>query len=145
MESSTGSSRISAYSCEYVHPLNSNGLLLFFGQSVNVEFLRIPPAQRADPSLPLFIYGHSMGGMAVLKYMQDHPHAHVDGIIIASPLLNLTKPIPWWKRQMLEYCTDLFGEFFIRCADSTCRPAAAVHLVCRGLSIYCASQHAVHR
>lgn len=55
-----------------------------------------------------------MGGMAVLKYLQEHPHARIDGAIIASPLLNLTKPIPWWKRTMLEYCTEMFGEFFIR-------------------------------
>lgn len=71
--------------------------------------------QRADPNLPLYLYGHSMGGLAVLRYMQLHRHTPVCGAIIASPLLKLVgkKQPSWIKQKLLYYASDLLAEVFI--------------------------------
>lgn len=75
---------------------------------------------RADPRLPLYLYGHSMGGMAALRYIQLHPHTRIDGAIITSPLLTLVKPIPWLKRMLLELVHGTMGEFLISSGIDPC-------------------------
>lgn len=47
------------------------------------------------PGLPLFLYGHSLGGMIVLQYvMRRHPD--LAGAIVSAPLLQLSyKPEVW--------------------------------------------------
>eukprot|EP00123_Amoebidium_parasiticum_P013929 comp22228_c0_seq1/m.32771 comp22228_c0_seq1/g.32771 ORF comp22228_c0_seq1/g.32771 comp22228_c0_seq1/m.32771 type:complete len:470 (-) comp22228_c0_seq1:16-1425(-) len=76
--------------------------------------------QRADPHLPLYLYGHSMGGMAVLRYIQTHPHSRIDGAIVASPLLALSKPIGPVRRMLLELVYPVMGEFLISSGVDPC-------------------------
>ncbi len=57
------------------------------------------------PSLPCFLYGHSLGGNLVLNYaLRRQPQ--LAGLVISSPLLEPTAPPPLWKRavaHMLDY------------------------------------------
>ncbi|KNC83817.1 hypothetical protein SARC_03946 [Sphaeroforma arctica JP610] len=69
--------------------------------------------QQADPMKPLYLFGHSMGGLAVLRYIQTHPLSRIEGAIIASPFLKLTKALPWWKALMLKQAAGVLGEFLI--------------------------------
>jgi alpha-beta hydrolase superfamily lysophospholipase len=48
------------------------------------------------PGVPLFLYGHSMGGNLVLNHILRRPAA-VTGVIITSPLLRLIDEPPRWK------------------------------------------------
>lgn len=48
------------------------------------------PQGRAD-----IVFGHSFGGLlAILRALQQAPRA----LILSAPLLELSLPVPWWKR-----------------------------------------------
>ena len=38
--------------------------------------------------VPVFLLGHSMGGLAVMDYIIHHPDAPIHGLIVSSPLLS---------------------------------------------------------
>jgi len=44
--------------------------------------------RQADEGLPLFIYGHSMGGLVVLSVASRNPHINFAGVISSSALLG---------------------------------------------------------
>ncbi|KAF8483652.1 lysophospholipase [Russula ochroleuca] len=53
-------------------------------------------AQEANPTVPIFLMGHSMGGALVLSFV-TRPHtqesvSQLSGIIASSPCIRLTKP-----------------------------------------------------
>jgi alpha-beta hydrolase superfamily lysophospholipase len=48
-------------------------------------FLQLIRAQENE--LPLFLMGHSMGGLIVLNYMLHHPEENINSVIVSSPLL----------------------------------------------------------
>jgi alpha-beta hydrolase superfamily lysophospholipase len=50
--------------------------------------------------LPLFVLGHSQGGLKVIRYGLDDRSAGLAGIISLSPALGLSVPIPAWKSFM---------------------------------------------
>jgi len=47
-------------------------------------------------ALPLFILGHSMGGLIVLRYIEEY-NADLRGAIVTSPWLATGPSIPRWK------------------------------------------------
>jgi len=51
---------------------------------------------KADPTLPHFIYGHSMGGAFSLLYLERLPHQFT-GAIITDPLIKLHFTVPALK------------------------------------------------
>jgi acylglycerol lipase len=53
-------------------------------------------ALRLQSPLPLFLYGHSLGGNLVINYLLRRQPG-VTGAIAASPLLQTTQPSPPWK------------------------------------------------
>jgi len=50
-------------------------------------------ARAEEPGKPLFLFGHSMGGLIVLRYGLLNPDTGVTGLIAASPALRM----PLWK------------------------------------------------
>jgi alpha-beta hydrolase superfamily lysophospholipase len=68
---------------------------------------------RAD--LPLFIYGHSLGGLVVIKLLLDKPELNISGCIITSPLLGLAKNMhfDWIKKQFMHYLGDHLSDFIV--------------------------------
>lgn len=66
-----------------------------FGQYVQdllqtVEHLR----SEHDASLPLFVYGHSMGGLIALMLVLDRPEVRVSGLVQSNPCLELALKAP---------------------------------------------------
>lgn len=53
-----------------------------------------------NPKLPLFLYGHSMGGLTVATYLLNNLDLNISGVILSAPLLNFSdsKPIPESKK-----------------------------------------------
>jgi alpha-beta hydrolase superfamily lysophospholipase len=48
------------------------------------------------PSTPLYLFGHSMGGLIALRYQQEYAGAF-RGMIVSSPWLATAVPVPRWK------------------------------------------------
>lgn len=55
-------------------------------------------AEQAEGA-PLFLLGHSMGGLVAVKYLAAREHA-VAGCIISSPLLAIPDNVPAWKLRL---------------------------------------------
>jgi lysophospholipase len=71
--------------------------------------------KKARASLPLFIYGHSLGGLVTIKLLLEKSNINVSGCIITSPLLGLAKNLNlnWIKRQFVHYLGDHLSDFII--------------------------------
>ena len=57
----------------------------------------------ARSNLPLFLYGHSMGGLVIIKLLLQKENLTVAGCIITSPLLGFAKNMHmnWAKKKFL--------------------------------------------
>lgn len=53
----------------------------------------------ADPAAPLFVLGHSAGGLVALDYLRTHDDMSKwwKGVIISSPFLKPAELVPTWK------------------------------------------------
>jgi alpha-beta hydrolase superfamily lysophospholipase len=80
-------------------------------------FLKL--VREAEPDLPLFVLGHSLGGLVVLDYALEHPEK-IAGVIAAAPPLGKVGVPPLlmmlgrvmsriWPRFSLEVGMDLSG------------------------------------
>jgi len=49
----------------------------------------ITAARKEFPDIPLFLFGHSMGGGMVLNHILRFPNSDISGVICTSPLLRL--------------------------------------------------------
>jgi alpha-beta hydrolase superfamily lysophospholipase len=59
----------------------------------------VQAARKLTPAGPLILLGHSQGGTIVLHtVLRDLLGARPDRMILATPWLGLTMPVPWWKR-----------------------------------------------
>jgi len=47
--------------------------------------------------LPVFLLGHSLGGLIALRWLQAHPDAGLAGAVLSTPLLGLKKEGARWK------------------------------------------------
>lgn len=47
--------------------------------------------------LPLFVMGHSLGGLIALRYLQMHPHDGLRGAVLSAPALEAALRPPRWK------------------------------------------------
>jgi len=54
-------------------------------------------ADRERPGLPVFVLGHSNGGLAAIRLLEG-PHPRLAGLILSNPSLRLIAEAPRWKR-----------------------------------------------
>lgn len=67
----------------------------------------VKKAQEHYPNLPLFLYGHSMGGNLVLNYALRFT-TPIEGIIASSPYLRLAFRPPFWKMALGKLLLRIF-------------------------------------
>jgi alpha-beta hydrolase superfamily lysophospholipase len=81
------------------------------------------------PEIPLFLYGHSLGGGLVLDYLIRH-RPSVSGAIITSPWIKLTSAPPGFKVAMVKALKNVFPDLT---SSSGLNPAYLSHdpAVCR--------------
>lgn len=72
---------------------------------------------RCGPDRPIFVVGHSLGGLVVLRYLQGRP-AGVAGAVLSAPWLKTAVELPWWKeplaRLLMRVAPDLTLENEVR-------------------------------
>ncbi|HVG44408.1 MAG TPA: lysophospholipase [Longimicrobium sp.] len=47
--------------------------------------------------LPVFLLGHSLGGLIALRWLEAHPEAGLAGAVLSAPLLGIRKEAARWK------------------------------------------------
>lgn len=58
--------------------------------------------RRCGAERPVFLLGHSMGGLVALRYLQRRPSG-VAGAVISAPWLRTAVEIPWWKERLARF------------------------------------------
>lgn len=66
-----------------------------------------PGAGGGDPGTPTFLMGHSLGGLVVLRHLQERADAPVAGGVCVAPFLRLAAPVPGWKLRLGELADRL--------------------------------------
>ena len=91
---------ISLYALDHRGHGRSGGPRAFvrrFGEYVaDFEDFRRRVAKDA-PGLPLFLYGHSLGGLIALRWLQTHGDIALAGAVLSAPLLAVKVKAPRWK------------------------------------------------
>ena len=59
------------------------------------------------PDVPLFFLGHSMGGLILIRYLQEFPGIVASGAVLSAPLLGLAVEAPRWKTQLGRLLTHI--------------------------------------
>lgn len=59
---------------------------------------RVFSAVGAD--VPLIFLGHSLGGLIVIRYLQEYPAAPARGLVLSAPLLGLAMEVPQWRERL---------------------------------------------
>jgi alpha-beta hydrolase superfamily lysophospholipase len=62
----------------------------------DLEDFRRRVAREAE-GLPLFLYGHSLGGLIALRWLQAHGDVALAGAVLSAPLLGVKVQAPRWK------------------------------------------------
>lgn len=73
---------------------------------------------RCDASRPVFVLGHSLGGLVVLRYLQRRP-AGVAGAVLSAPWLATAVELPWWKERLARLLMRVAPELTL---DNEVRP-----------------------
>jgi alpha-beta hydrolase superfamily lysophospholipase len=69
-----------------------------FGEYVrDLESWRRAVTADLPPDLPVFLLGHSLGGLIAIRHLQTHPEAGFRGAILSAPLLGIAVQAPPWK------------------------------------------------
>ena len=64
------------------------------------------------PDIPVFVYGHSMGGVAILSYVLTHPREAewIEGVITEAPWINTNEGI---AKSFVHTIIGKFGRFIL--------------------------------
>lgn len=90
----------------------------------DVDRFRVTVTSTFAAPVPVFLMGHSFGGLVALRYLQTRGGADFHGAILSSPLLGLAVRAPAWKKLLgrgltrvlpaLSFATELDAEHLSR-------------------------------
>ncbi len=63
----------------------------------DLESWRRAVTAKLPPQLPVYLLGHSLGGLIAIRHLQTHPDAGFAGAILSAPLLGIAVQAPRWK------------------------------------------------
>ena len=52
---------------------------------------------RNNKETPIFLLGHSFGGLVASSYLALCPHPKVSGLVLTSPIFGIAIPVPLWR------------------------------------------------
>lgn len=75
----------------------------------------IAVVKQANPDLPLYLYGHSLGGLVTLTLCYEYPHINVAGVMLTSPLIGfpMDRKLPWAKAQIVKLLGKKMEDFVV--------------------------------
>lgn len=63
----------------------------------DLETWRGAVTAKLPADLPVFLLGHSLGGLIAIRHLQAHPEADFRGAVLSAPLLGIAVRPPRWK------------------------------------------------
>lgn len=76
--------------------------------------------RQASKELPLFLYGHAMGGLLIISLLIRNPSLKVAGVITSAPMLGF--PMDRKLRGFRYYAVKYFGHYLeVREVANPCR------------------------
>ncbi|MCL6627174.1 MAG: lysophospholipase [Alicyclobacillus shizuokensis] len=103
-----------------------------FEQYLHVVDRLVRRADELYPNIPHILFGHSMGGLIVVRYLQTRPQAqrNLRAAVLSSPCLQLSMTVPRFKARMATVLDRVWPRLQqpngIQ-ADSISRSAEVVH------------------
>jgi len=76
------------------------GVIVRFDDYVDDIHLLVEYGRSMHPDLPLFLLGHSMGGLIAARYALLH-QGLLAGLILSGPALLIGEDVPEWKKQVM--------------------------------------------
>jgi alpha-beta hydrolase superfamily lysophospholipase len=73
------------------------------------DFTRL--VRQRHPNLPLFYYGESMGALVALHAAALSAPDRIDGLILASPVVQVKNPLSWWQTLLLRVSIRLAPKY----------------------------------
>jgi len=68
--------------------------------------------QNEYPTIPILLFGHSMGGLIVLRYLQEYGNRHsLIGVILTSPAIRLGMKVPDWQLNLAQFLAKIWPTF----------------------------------
>ena len=58
------------------------------------------------PDMPMFLVGHSLGGLVALRYLEEY-NPPFRGAVLSAPWLATALPIPFWKAGLAQVATRI--------------------------------------
>jgi alpha-beta hydrolase superfamily lysophospholipase len=93
------------------------GVIVRFDDYVDDLALLVDRARADHPELPIYLLGHSMGGLIATRYALGHQGA-LAGLILSGPALLIAADEPAWKKQLLVH----IGRLLPNARISTSKP-----------------------
>lgn len=79
----------------------SRGHIFQFQDYLNDLDSLVEQFRKQYPGKPVYLFGHSLGGLIVIRYMQQFPN-RADGVILSSPVLGLRLKMPHGIRKCID-------------------------------------------
>lgn len=69
--------------------------------------LAVQDARKAHPGLPLFVFGHSMGGLVATQYTLEHPQ-DVAGLVLSGPGIKVPASVSSGTKNLVGFLSAVF-------------------------------------
>jgi lysophospholipase len=63
----------------------------------DLECFRRVVRREVAETFPIFLLGHSLGGLIAIRHLQRHPGGDWKGVILSAPALGIKMDVPRWK------------------------------------------------
>ena len=66
---------------------------------------------RNNKGIPLFLIGHSFGGLLASSYLAFSCRSKIQGLVLSSPLFGIAVPVPFWKKVAVLGLSTLWPDY----------------------------------
>jgi alpha-beta hydrolase superfamily lysophospholipase len=98
--------------------------------------------RQCNPNLPLYLYAHSMGGLAIISYLCNNPQLNISGVILSAPFLNFseTQKVDEFKKASVKFLSQHMDVSHFQklnhLKEFVVNPGLPTHMICSDKIVY---------